>query len=78
MLCPKNKYDRVFNIPLKSEKKRFGAPPDLCFGHDLYCEQLPCARVTAFSQTSLFLERFLRKPVSKTYRSKNYFVLSFK
>ena len=43
-------------------------------------EQLPCARVTAFSRTSLFLERFWRefwisfkfhKPVSKTYRPKN-------
>ena len=42
-------------------------------------EQLPCARVTAFSRTSLFLERFWReswtsfkflKPVSKTYRPK--------
>ena len=40
-------------------------------------EQLPCARATAFSRTSLFLERFLarilnifkfHKPVSKTYR----------
>ena len=43
-------------------------------------EQLPCDRVTSFSQTSLFLERFWRefwisfkfhKPVSKTYRCKN-------
>jgi len=42
--------------------------------------QLPCALVTAFSLTSLFLERFWRefwisfkflKPVSKTYRPKN-------
>ena len=44
-------------------------------------EQLTCPRVTAFSRTSLFLERFWRefwisfkfhKPVSKTYRLKNY------
>ena len=43
-------------------------------------EQLPCARVTAISWTSLFLERFWREiwisfnfhiPVSKTYRLKN-------
>ena len=43
-------------------------------------EQLPCTSVTAFSQTSLFLERFFcefrislksRKPVSKTYKPKN-------
>ena len=45
-----------------------------------WSEQLPCTRVTAFSRTSLFLERFwceLRisfkshKAVSKTYRPKN-------
>ena len=43
-------------------------------------EQLPCARVTALSQTRLFLERFganfesykFHKPVSKTYRPENY------
>ena len=43
-------------------------------------EQLPRARITAFSRTSLFLQRFWRelwisfkfhKPVSKTYRPKN-------
>ena len=46
-------------------------------------EQLPCAHVTAFSRTSLFLERFWRefwisfkfhKPVSKTYRHKNNYI----
>ena len=45
-------------------------------------EQLPSARVTAFSLTSLFLERFWRefrksfefhKLVSKTYRPENDF-----
>ena len=44
-------------------------------------EQLPCARVTAFSRTSFFLERFwgefwisfkFHKPVSKTYRPKSH------
>ena len=43
-------------------------------------EQIPCTCVTAFSRTSLFLERFWRefrislksrKPVSKIYRPKN-------
>ena len=42
-------------------------------------EQLPCTRVTAFSRTSLFLEKYWRefrrsfkshKPVSKPYRPK--------
>ena len=46
-----------------------------------WSEQLTCPRVTAFSRTSLFLERFWRefwisfkfhKPVSETYRPKNY------
>ena len=46
-----------------------------------WSEQLTCPRVTAFSRTSLFLERLWRefwisfkfhKPVSKTYRLKNY------
>ena len=45
-----------------------------------WSEQLPCTCVTAFSLTSLFLERFYRefrislkphKPASKTYRPKN-------
>ena len=45
-----------------------------------WIEQLPCTHVTAFSQTSLFLERFWRelrisfkshKAVSKTYRPRN-------
>ena len=49
-------------------------------------EQLPCARVLAFSRTSLFLKRFWRevwisfkfyKPVSKTYRSENNIFLPF-
>ena len=49
-------------------------------------EQLPCARVLAFSQTSLFLKRFWRefwlsfkfyKPVSKTYRPENYIFFAF-
>ena len=48
--------------------------------HNPRSEQLPRARVTAFSWTSLFLERFWRefcislkfhKPVNKTYRPKN-------
>ena len=48
-----------------------------------WSEQLPCAHVTAFSRTSLFLERFWRefwisfkfhKPVSKTYRHKNNYI----
>ena len=44
-------------------------------------EQLPCTHVTAFSRTSLFLERFWheiliyfkfhREPIIKTYRPKN-------
>ena len=46
-------------------------------------EKLPCVRVTAFSRTSLLLERFWRefwisfkfhKPVSKTYRHKNNYI----
>ena len=49
-------------------------------------EQLPSARVTAFSRTSLFLERFWRKcwisfkfhkPVSKTNKPKNDIFLPF-
>ena len=45
-------------------------------------EQRPCARVTAFSRTSLFLERLWREfsisfkfheRISKTYRPKNVF-----
>ena len=69
---------------LKDERKlrkgRKKAWPDRYQEPITRSEQLPCARVTAFSRTSLFLERFWRefwisfkfhKPVSKTYRPKN-------
>ena len=31
MLCPKNRNARVFNIPLKIQKKHSIVPTDLCF-----------------------------------------------
>ena len=74
----KNVLDSFFTIRLLLKRLRSFNP------HNqepiTWSEQLPCTRVTAFSRTSLFLERFWRefwisvkfhKPVSKTYRPKN-------
>ena len=67
------------DIPWNISRVTWSASPG-AHGHTARSDQLPCARVTAFSSTSLFLELFwcefwislkLNIPVSKTYRPEN-------
>ena len=67
------------DIPLNISRVTWSVSPG-AHGHTARSDQLPCARVTAFSSTSLFLELFwcefwislkLNIPVSKTYRPEN-------